>query len=185
MFKYLAIAAALVLAAMSAARADLENENLLIELPNGYKVDFQSKKNNIAMTEIVPVGESVNAWTEMVTVQIFLGAKMTPTQVRQQLEKLWIETCPGASSKLFSEQPVNGYAASVWMMSCPLNKATGKPEITWFRAVQGNDSFYLVQKAFKFLPTADQIAQWTRYLQSVSVCDTRLASRPCPPLKKP
>lgn len=57
--------------------------------------------------------------------------------------------------------------------------------MTWFRAVQGNDSFYLVQKAFKLLPTADQIVHWTRYLQGVSVCDTRLADRPCPPLKKP
>lgn len=89
MAQRLPIAAAFVALTLSAALADLENENLLVALPSGYKVDFQSKKNNIAMTEMVPAGESVKAWTEMVTVQVFFGAKPTPTGFRQRLEKLW------------------------------------------------------------------------------------------------
>jgi hypothetical protein len=35
----------------------------------------------------------------------------------------------------------------------PKNRESGKPEITWFKAVQGNNSFYLVQKAFRFEPS--------------------------------
>jgi hypothetical protein len=61
-----------------------------------------------------------------------------------------------------------------------LNKATGKPEITWFKAVRGNDSFYVVQKAFKFTPSAEQVTTWTQYLRGVAVCDTRLPDRTCP-----
>jgi hypothetical protein len=65
-----------------------------------------------------------------------------------------------------------------------LNQATGKPEKTWFKAIKGNDSFYVVQKAFKFDPSKEQIAQWMQYFRSVAVCDTRLADRPCPKLEK-
>jgi hypothetical protein len=67
------------------------------------------------------------------------------------------------------------------MMNCPRNAQTGKPEITWFKALQGNDSFYVVQKAFKFDPPKEQIVQWTLWLKGVALCDTRLPERACPP----
>jgi hypothetical protein len=68
----------------------------------------------------------------------------------------------------------------VWLQSCPLNKATGKPEITWFKAIAGNDSFYVVQLAFKAWPSKEQITSWMHYLGSVTVCDSRLPGRACP-----
>ena len=68
----------------------------------------------------------------------------------------------------------------VWLQSCPLNRATGKPEITWFKAIAGNDSFYVVQLAFKAWPSKDQITSWMHYLGSVRVCDTRLPQQACP-----
>ena len=74
----------------------------------------------------------------------------------------------------------NGYPTLVWLLSCPKNPGPGKPEITWFKAVQGNDSFYLVQKAFKFEPSKEQITRWMGYLRKVSVCDSRIADRACP-----
>ena len=37
----------------------------------------------------------------------------------------------------------------VWYENCSLNTATGKPEFTWFKAIQGNDSFYLIQVTLK------------------------------------
>jgi hypothetical protein len=67
----------------------------------------------------------------------------------------------------------------VWLQSCPLNKATSKPEITWFKAIEGNDSFYVVQLAFKAWPSKEQITQWMHYLPDVVVCDTRLPDRAC------
>ena len=37
--------------------------------------------------------------------------------------------------------------------------------------MQGNDSFYVVQKAFKFTPNKEQIVRWVEYLKAVRVCD--------------
>jgi hypothetical protein len=72
----------------------------------------------------------------------------------------------------------------VWSLTCPRNPATGKPEMTWFKALQGNDSFYVVQKAFKFVPDKDQVAKWMGFLRAVAVCDSRLPDRACPQADK-
>ena len=45
--------------------------------------------------------------------------------------------------------------------------------------MRGRDSFYLVQKAYKFEPSVEQKKQWDDYLDGVSVCDTRRPDRPC------
>ena len=75
---------------------------------------------------------------------------------------------------------MNGYNTMTWRLSCPLNRQTGKPEMTWFKAISGRDSFYVVQKAFKFEPAPEKAAEWVAWLDKVSVCDTRLPDRACP-----
>jgi hypothetical protein len=120
----------------------------------------------------------------MVTVQIFYGMKnVTPEQFRSKMEFLWQSSCAGSSSKSISQGAERGYPALTWVMLCPLNVASGKPENTWFKAIQGNDSFYVVQKAYKFTPNKEQENKWLGYLGDASVCDTRLAERACPKAK--
>jgi hypothetical protein len=169
----------------TAAAAQLVNENLLVAVPDGYKIDYGDKKNTMIINEMVPVTESIKNWSEMVTVQIFLGMKdVTPEEFKGRMEGLWRSACPQAESHPVASGDENGYAAAVWLMSCPLNPTTGKPEMTWFKAIQGKDSFYLVQKAFKFAPSKEQVVEWTGYLKQVSVCDSRLPERPCPAVKQ-
>jgi hypothetical protein len=163
------------------AGAGLENENLLITAPPGYKVGFNDKKPNMVMTEFVPAKETVENWTEMVTVQVFFGLKTTPQQFMEGMEKDWRAACPEApEAHTVADAAENGYPTRVWLLHCPKNPQSGKPEITWFKAVQGNDSFYLVQKAFRFEPSKEQITRWMGYLRKVSVCDSRIADRACP-----
>jgi len=172
---------ALVLLTSSPAFA-FEGENLLVSMPQGYKVGYQQKKTNAQITEMVPSGETVEGWTEMVTVQVFTGMKgVTPDQFRTRMVTSWSNACANAVAGPPTRAVENGYRIAFWMMSCPLNKQSGKPETTWFKAIQGQDSFYVVQKAFKFDPSQDQIVQWTLYLKKVGVCDTRLKERACPP----
>ena len=40
-----------------------EGENLLVAMPDGYKVDFQQKKGSARITEMVPANETVQGWT--------------------------------------------------------------------------------------------------------------------------
>jgi hypothetical protein len=54
------------------------NENLLVEVPPGYKIDFKDRNSDRLINEMVPSDQTVDDWTEMVTVQIFYGLKTTP-----------------------------------------------------------------------------------------------------------
>ena len=109
------------------------------------------------ISEMIPAGEAIENWTEMVTVQIFLNMRdVTPAQYRVRMQKLWGDACPGSAFSKVKEGIENGYATLTWLQKCPVNKQTGKPELTWMKAMQGKDSFYLVQKAYKFEPSAEQ-----------------------------
>jgi hypothetical protein len=166
----------------SANSQKLSDENLLVAVPDGFKIDFQQRTDDMLISEAVPVAQSVHDWTEMVTVQVFHDLKVTPEQLKARIDTEGNAACPGIESNPVAQGDENGYAYMVWLQSCPLNKATGKPEITWFKAIAGNDSFYVVQLAFKAWPSKDEIASWMHYLGSVSVCDTRLPERACPKL---
>jgi hypothetical protein len=48
------------------------------------------------------------------------------------------------------------------------------------KAIQGNDSFYLAQVAFRFETSNDEVTQWMNYLREVIVCDTRIPEKACP-----
>ena len=154
-------------------------ENLLVSLPDGYKVDFTAKNDKSSISEMVPKAESVRNWTEMVTVQLFFGLKTSTQQFKARSEALWQQSCEGASAHQIADTNENGFPVLVWMLTCPLNPQSGKPEWTWFKTIAGNDSFYVVQKAFRFEPSKDQVVQWTQYLRKVVVCDNRVAERNC------
>lgn len=174
------ILATLVLAFAAPAAQALENEVLLVTVPKGYKIGFEKKAGNQIMTEMVPQAETVENWTEMVTVQIFLNLRdVTPAQYRARIEKLWADACAGSEFSKVKDGVEYGYPTLTWLQTCPHNAQTGKPELTWMKALQGRDSFYLVQKAYKFEPSAGQRKEWGGFLDSVRICDTRLPERPC------
>jgi hypothetical protein len=172
----LALAFALV---ASAASAQLQDENLLVTMPDGFKVGFQQKNEAMLISEMVPGAETVESWTQMVTVQIFFNLKTPLDEYKAGVEKGWARACRGSSAHAVRQGEENGYPFSLWLLACPLNRTTGKPEYTWFKAMQGNDSLYLVQVAFKAKPTDAMITRWMEYLRKVQVCDTRLPDRPC------
>lgn len=167
-------------------QAELKDENLVQDLPTGYKIDFQARKGNMIMTEMVPQAESVKNWTEMLTSQIFLGLKnATPEAFQAFMQKSWATSCKDAEFATVAKGEENGYPFVVWIQACPLNTTTGKPEHTFVKAIKGNDSFYVVQRAFKASPTNAQVTEATQHLRSVTVCDTRLPDRPCMKVNKP
>ena len=154
-------------------------ENLLVGVPDGYKVDYTAKNAKASISEMVPKAETVHDWSEMVTVQIFFGLHSTPQQFKARVEALWRQTCTDANAHQIAEADENGYPVLVWMLVCPRNPQSGKPEWTWFKAIAGNDSFYLVQKAFRFEPSKEQVVRWTQYLRGVTLCDSRARERSC------
>jgi hypothetical protein len=178
------LALLLVGIAVLPARAQLKDENLLAPLPTGFKVGYQASNNGLVMQEFVPASETVENWSEMVTAQIFLGRHdLDGVRALGLIEQGWLKACPASKPNPIGNVRVNGYAAWNLFLQCPLLASTGKPETTFFRAVKGNDSFYIVQRAARAIPGQAQLGKMTEYLDTTTVCDTRTTEHPCPDLK--
>src|SRR5262249_50083700 len=151
---------------------------ILVPVPKGYKVDFQRNDPNSRVTEMVPVNQSGKNWTEKLTVRVFYKlSDVTPEKFKTQVEQLWSKACPGSESKPVKAGNEGGLPSAIWVMTCKSNPKTSKPEITWLRGIQGSDSFYLVEKAYAFVPSKAQEKQWLDFLQKISVCDPRVPER--------
>ncbi|HET9908252.1 MAG TPA: hypothetical protein VFQ23_16495, partial [Anaerolineales bacterium] len=145
------------------------------------KIDFQAEQNNMVISEMVPQSESVDNWSTLITVQIFLGmTNTTPEQYQDTLTQSWFAACQDSASYPVADGTENGYNFVLWQLYCPLNPSTQKVEFTYLKAIQGNDSFYLVQVAFRHEPTSDEITEWMNYLRTVQVCDSRIPESACP-----
>ncbi|MBN9514849.1 MAG: hypothetical protein J0H97_15695 [Alphaproteobacteria bacterium] len=171
---------ALLLCFGTAATAQLKNENLLVGLPQGFKVGFSEQRNGMNMQEWVPSNETVQNWTEMVTVQVFLNrTDLDPVKFLTTLQQQWAGACKGSNATSVATSRVNGYLSASMLLRCPLLTSTGKPETTMVKTIKGNDSFYVVQRAVRAIPTSAQLEQTKKYLDGVSLCDTRLPAHPC------
>jgi hypothetical protein len=170
---------------ISFAHAELKDENLLQSMPDGYKVGQMDKKEKVTFVEMVPKAQSVQTWTEMLTTTVYHGGiKLNLNQYYSAMSAMWKKSCKGSSGVFQSQGKENGYPFALWVLICPLNPASQKPEWTWFKAIEGNDSFYVIQKSWRMEPKQDDVVSWMKYLRKIEVCDTRLPERKCPVVKK-
>lgn len=178
----IALAGAFLGLSSSAAQAKLEGENLLQPLPGGFKVANEQAEGHASLTEMVPVDESVDQWTRMVTTQVYRGLSDASffAKYKEQMKDRWSKACDVADTKPFSDSSENGYATHVWLQVCAFNDKQKKSEVTLFKFIQGRDATYVVQMAFHFQPAKAQLAESMAYLGKVTVCDTRRADSPCP-----
>jgi hypothetical protein len=158
-------------------------ENLIQEVPAEYRVVVDTRRGNLRHVEMIPQSESLESWSEMLTTQIFFGGvpQSTPTAFYESVAAGWRKSCPNSAAKLLHAGDENGYSVAVWALTCPQNPATSEPEHTWFKAIRGADSFYLIQKAWKRDPQAEEVRRWMVHLQNIGLCDTRPdRNHPCP-----
>lgn len=158
----------------------IDAENLLFSPPKGFKVGFQSNRDNRLMTEWIPAAETVEDWTQMLTVQIYRGAGVDSASFLKGIGKRYMDACPGTTAKGIFTGQINGYVVSMLVLKCPNNPGTSKPETTAFRVIKGNDALYSVQRAWRSVPSDQNLDDVMHGLAKVTVCDTRAADHPCP-----
>lgn len=181
----LIILAAFATPALAWASSPIEAENLLQGLPNGFKIAAQSSQGTLDTTEMIPQQETLDDWSTMITTQVYHGLKIRADELQAGLGQQFSQACPGAESQKLLADRANGYEYSLWSHQCPLNPGTGKPEHMYMKAWEGNDALYVVQYAFRYAPSNDDITGAATYLTKVMVCDSRVADRACPPVTSP
>jgi len=116
----------------------------------------------------------------MITVQIVHGKpKMGTDDFGKNMDKTWVSGCPGADNKKITNASESGYPVSIWFYGCPLSPKAKKPENTFMKFIEGNDSFYILQVAYHREVTMEDVPVAMEFLKKIRVCDTRLPDRPC------
>lgn len=180
--KKFCLLALLFAAGLAHGETQLDAENLLVAPPTNFKVGFQSNKGNVTLTEFVPAEQSVEAWTEMLTIQVFRAVPNSAENFLQTVGGRYVQACPNTTAKGIFTGNSNGYVVSMLVLKCPSNPATGKPETTIFRVIRGGDALYSVQHAWRALISDQDVDASMRALGNVTVCDTRTTEHPCPAL---
>jgi hypothetical protein len=156
--------------------ASLKGETLLFAPPKNFKIGHHDDRIG-SLTEFVPNGQTVEDWTEMLTVQVFRNLKEgDPAAFLQNIGSQWLHACPETPKDTIRSGQVNGYPVSMLVLKCPKSPSAGKPETAVFRVIKGKDALYSVQHAWRTVPS-DEAQQ---ALAKSTVCDTRDPSHPCP-----
>ena len=149
-------------------------ENVYLELPPGFEEGFKDGDESFFIQEWVPKGETVNDWSEMLTLTIQDTPNVDPVEFFNRMADGWEESCPEYGGMLLHEGLENNYPVAVWFLKCPTNPMTNKPEFTYVKGIAGNEHFYTVQLAYAL--RSEEITDSTMnysmgFLKRVTVCD--------------
>jgi hypothetical protein len=164
-------------------------EQLLVPPPLGWKVGYHQKQGNVEVTEVLPPGQTVQEWTEMLAVQVIAGPpQKTPQEIlKDQLEQIR-KDCQDIGAGPVNLGVENGYDTAVRAIACTRLKQWPKGELGLYKVMKGRDRLYIVQRSWRGEPfdkqhlpvPAETTQQWLAFMQQVVLCDPRDPHRPCP-----
>ena len=173
----LCLIASLVTAGSSRAA---DTEKLLLQSPKGFKVVAEASNDNERTTVLVPGSENIASATTRITAQtLFRQTEQSPEAYRAARQKEATADCPGARFEELRHGNENLYPMVMWSESCPSAKDDGKPSLSWWKAVQGRENFYVLRLAAEAEPAPKQRKLWTRFFEVSRVCDSRVPGQRC------
>jgi hypothetical protein len=161
------LAAPLVAWAQPAGREELVGPAL-----PGFVVGHDVGNERGSIREEIPRGETVEAWSRMVTSQRFAGlARIKPPMlyVRDSLAGL-PRACPGARVSPIAAVRISGRSAARVQVDCPRG-AGGRPESFMLLAVAGpSGDMHVKQVAWRGGTTPQTLAWGRSFLAGVMLC---------------
>lgn len=163
-------AAAPHLAAATAQPAG--QERLAAPALPGFVVGYSAANAQQSIREEIPRGETVEAWSRMVTAQRFIGTARaaTPEVYAHNTTAGIPRACPGARVSPVTSLRVSGRAAAQFQVDCP-HSAGGRPESFILLAVAGpSGDMHVVQVAWRGGTTPQGLAWGRSFLAGVALC---------------
>jgi hypothetical protein len=168
-----------------------QGEFLFASPPEGWIVGHRSRQGNASIVEYVPAGQTVQSWTEMVTVQVWQGQQPSPDpkEFVLRIAGRFQRVCKKLQVAPPSERQIGGYDNVSLALECrepdrsqaPSQVLSRNIEFLAVRAIRGRDGFYVVQRAWHGdtepaeapMKSEATMKEWGVYLSRVEVCDTR------------
>jgi hypothetical protein len=149
-----------------------------IGYPAGFVPAYEKAQPDSFLFELVPDGESVNNWTQMITLS---GAKdvatrpnVTPKLVLDSVAAGFKRACPTSfNSRELGDSKVSGFDATAAVISCGVSPSTGgkTSETALIIAVKGKADVYTVQWAERASPSSSPIQfdaeKWSSRYKSI------------------
>jgi hypothetical protein len=174
------------------------SEKVTLMLPAGWKLGYKDEKPLQSIYELVPKDQSVENWSEMITVQGYkdLGARegSSPRFFLEVLQSRLRQPCgPDFITQNLGPQTIDGHAAHAVILGCPKMGAPasgakiGQSEIALYVAIKGKKDMYLFHHAMRgdaFDPktppiTADNVSKLIAKTDPLMVCALDVSEREC------
>ena len=158
-------------ALVSTAALAAGGERLASPAVPGFVAGYAAANDEQSIREEVPRGETVQAWTRMITTQRFTGvaARVSPAAyvatIRVQLD----QSCPGASASPILRLTIGGHAAARFRADCP--DSGGQPESFLLLAIAGRSDMHVKQAAVRGATTPASLTWGERLLAATVLCE--------------
>jgi len=134
-----------------------------------WRVGFSSDRGGQVIFEFVLPGETVKAWTEMVTFQSFPGAQARLEETMLGMRESILRDCPTALWNVIRREPTA--ITYEWQAAdCP--KVANQWEVS--KLMRGETALHRAAYATKRLPVGDDVrAEWRERIDKASVSTAR------------
>jgi hypothetical protein len=158
--------------------APIFNQLLTFSYPAGFEPVFENTNGPSYIMELVPIGESVEKWSEMVTVtgakELASNPNITPKLFVGRIAGRFKSACPNSfRADGFGALNFGGYDAYGAVISCGAAKPTEPQysESALIVAIKGDKDYYTVQWAERGAATSSPItfdaAKWVDRLKKL------------------
>ncbi|MGP1358077.1 hypothetical protein [Roseicyclus sp.] len=172
---------ALAVALTLAGGAAMAEEGLRAGLPEGFVLGFSAGEGGDMIREYLRAGETLEAWSDLVTVQRFAGlAGVDPLAYVEAVAANLREVCPDARVTPPDATMAGPYRSAAIMARCPVSPRTGATEVFAMRAFAGAQAMHVVQYAWTRDPDPAEIDAAIAFISDAVLCDPTRSDAPCP-----
>jgi hypothetical protein len=165
---------------------------VMFSYPAGFKHSYQNDTGAQYIQESVLDGETVEKWSQMLTVTgakgLATNANITPERLLQQVAAGFQRACPSSfAAKGLGALKISGYDAFAALVGCgAVQSGVPRSEIAILLAVKGSSDYYTIQWAERSQqssqPPALDDTKWLaklKQLNPIKVC-ARVPNEPAP-----
>ena len=167
-------------------------EFFVTPVPITWEIAHSSNSGRVVHMAWLPEGQATGSWSDKVSVQLFPGeTDVSGKQLLDQIADRYARDCRNLLGTQTEVRQKRGRTVAFRLLGCTEHSQTGRGELALFRVVQGAQSLYLVQRAWRtptfdteHLPFSRDILGKTRlWLQGGRVCQAESpdADDACPP----
>lgn len=138
--------------------------------PEGFAGVHLSEAGGVRLTEYVLDGETLEAWSEAVTVaEIAGGMRAEDFVTRLVADKK--AACTAGFDLDPAGTEAGGRVSTISIHACPNYDRSERSEVALLRTIEGDGRLFAVQRAWARTPPREELDAWTERLRAIRLCD--------------